>query len=390
MVFFKQLRWDRCNWLEVFDYLRDRDFWYLGITVTRRCGFCLIGRKTLGVAVNEVHLRLVEPLYIGRGAPGMVSWLLRLFLFDTQIIHALFNLINFLDESHNAFVSFLNFLFKLKNLSLFGNLWYLVIIWERTNSCVTDTNSTAIDLRARKVGAESAHVVIAELLLWSNLDGSWEICGGIVCAPFVENYWLDSLATVIPIYNFFSLTLVNVIIAKVLFFGFLNLRLNFLYHLKSISLHFALWSVRSLLIWVNPWIILHMLDNFLYFFLLLALVIWALIEYSAIPFWRIYRGSQFLWDFLWLTRDLLLSTAVGNSELFWALVILSLSGEVRVGQDLVFKVKSVLELTRVFNRRARLGTPFLKIIKTALDKLYLFLIDFLSCTNSLLHADTFL
>ena len=93
----------------------------------------------------------------------------------TQIIHALFNLINFLNKAHDALVSFLDLLFKFQNLSLLRNLWSLVIIFrEWANSCgMTGTlNSTTVDLGARKVGAESAHVYVAELLLRGSFDGS--------------------------------------------------------------------------------------------------------------------------------------------------------------------------------------------------------------------------
>ena len=309
----------------------------------------------------------------------MVPWLLGLFLFVTQIIHALFNLINFLNKAHDAFVSLLDFFFQFENLSLFRNLWLRMIIRELADSCgVTNTlNSTAIDLWARKVGAESAHVIVAELLLRGSLDRSWKVCCGVVCIPLEENYLIGSLSAVNPIHHFFFLTLVNVIVALVLFFRFLNLWLDFLYHLKSVSLHFALWSIRSFLIGIDVWVdsLFDMLDHLLDI-VILALVIRTYIENGRVTFWRIYRSSQYsLRDFLRLARDLLLTPAVGYGKLLGALVLIRLSGKVVVVvQDFFFQIKSVHELIRVFNRRTRLGLTFLEIIKATIDKLNLVLV----------------
>jgi hypothetical protein len=85
----------------------------------------------------------------------------------------------------------------------------------------------------------------------------------------------------------------------------------------------------------------------------------------------------------------LLPPAVGNGKLFLAMVIVCLLGKVGAAQDLVFKVESVLELIRVFNRRTQLLTPLLEVIKAALDKLHIFLFDLMGFNHCLLHSDTF-
>lgn len=80
-----------------------------------------------------------------------------------------------------------------------------MVIRKRANSCLAYPFYSAI--RARKVGAKTAHIDIAKLLLRSKVNAR----------DLFQIYRLLCLLDVIPIYKFFSLTLVNVIVAEVLF-----------------------------------------------------------------------------------------------------------------------------------------------------------------------------
>lgn len=89
-------------------------------------------------------------------------------------------------------------------------------------------NASDSAVGTRKVGTETADIDVTELLLGGEVNAS----------DLFEVYWLlGLLVDVIPIYKFFPLTRVYVIVTEISFLLFLNLVLPD--HFHAVSLHLA-------------------------------------------------------------------------------------------------------------------------------------------------------